>query len=93
MSFTENAFREPDGTTMGFDKAVNSGLSVGVPGTPATWAKAVEKFGTERLGDLLKPAERLAREGIIVDQSLLRPDQGERGAVPDVPGDRARLPP
>ena len=70
MSFTENAFREPDGTTMGFDKAVNSGLSVGVPGTPATWAKAVEKFGTERLGDLLKPAERLAREGIIVDQSF-----------------------
>lgn len=70
MSFTENAFREPDGTTMGFDKAVNSGLSVGVPGTPATWAKAVEKFGTERLGDLLKPAERLAREGIIVDRSF-----------------------
>jgi gamma-glutamyltranspeptidase/glutathione hydrolase len=70
MSFTENAFREPDGTPMDFDKAVNSGLSVGVPGTPATWAKALDLFGTQRLGDLLKPAERLAREGIIVDQSF-----------------------
>ena len=31
---------------------------------------AVERFGTQRLGDLLKPAERLAREGVIVDQSF-----------------------
>ena len=70
MSFNENTFRESDGTPMDFDKAVNSGLSVGAPGTPATWAMAVERFGTQRLGDLLKPAERLAREGVIVDQSF-----------------------
>ncbi|WP_425565405.1 gamma-glutamyltransferase [Pedococcus aerophilus] len=69
-SFTDKAFLNPDGTPVNFDKAVNSGLSVGAPGTPATWAAAVDRFGTRRLGDLLKPAERLAREGIVVDQSF-----------------------
>jgi gamma-glutamyltranspeptidase / glutathione hydrolase len=69
-TFTENAFREADGTPMDFTKAVNSGLSVGVPGSPATWDLAARTFGTRRLGDLLKPAEEIARRGFLVDQTF-----------------------
>jgi gamma-glutamyltranspeptidase/glutathione hydrolase len=83
MSFTENAFRESDGSPMDFDKAVSSGLSVGVPGTPAQWQRALDRFGTMRLGDLLKPAERQARKGITVDQSFhdLTAENEERFAM------------
>ncbi|WP_374208352.1 gamma-glutamyltransferase, partial [Microbacterium sp. Bi128] len=35
---------------------VTSGVSVGVPGTPATWARALDRWGTLNLGDALKPA-------------------------------------
>jgi gamma-glutamyltranspeptidase/glutathione hydrolase len=69
-TFTETTFREPDGTPMDFTKAVNSGLSVGVPGSPATWDRAARTFGTMRLGDLLKPAEEIARRGFVVDQTF-----------------------
>jgi len=48
---------------------VSSGLSVGVPGTPALWDLAARDFGTRRLADLLAPAERLARTGFTVDQT------------------------
>jgi gamma-glutamyltranspeptidase/glutathione hydrolase len=40
-STTENTYR---GLT--FDDAVNGGLSVGVPGTPRTWDKALRRWGT-----------------------------------------------
>jgi gamma-glutamyltranspeptidase / glutathione hydrolase len=69
-TFTENSFREPDGTPMSFTKAVNSGLSVGVPGTPATWDLAARSFGTQSLGALLRPAEDIARRGFVVDQTF-----------------------
>src|SRR6478672_1293089 len=42
-TFTENSFRETDGSPMSFTKAVNSGLSVGVPGSPATWDLAASR--------------------------------------------------
>ena len=69
-TFDANVFREPDGTPMAFTKAVNSGLSVGVPGTPATWAKAANSFGTMSFGDLMKPAEDIAKRGFVVDQTF-----------------------
>jgi gamma-glutamyltranspeptidase / glutathione hydrolase len=69
-TFTETSFREPDGTPMNFSKAVNSGLSVGVPGTPATWDLAARTFGTRPFGDLMKPAEDIARRGFVVDQTF-----------------------
>ncbi|MFE0253911.1 gamma-glutamyltransferase, partial [Streptomyces sp. NPDC059010] len=62
--FTEN------GTAIPFAEAVSSGLSVGTPGTPATWQKALDKWGSQRLGTLLKPAERLARDGFTVDDTF-----------------------
>jgi gamma-glutamyltranspeptidase/glutathione hydrolase len=69
-TFTESSFREPDGSAMDFTKAVNSGLSVGVPGSPATWDLAARTFGTRSLGELLKPAENVARRGFVVDQTF-----------------------
>ena len=53
-----------------FDEAVNSGLSVGVPGTPRTWAEALRRWGTRSLAQALRPAERVARRGFVVDQTF-----------------------
>jgi gamma-glutamyltranspeptidase/glutathione hydrolase len=69
-TFTSTTFTNPDGTPMNFATVVSSGLSVGVPGTPALWEKAVQNFGTRRLSELLKPAERLAAKGFVVDQTF-----------------------
>ena len=55
-------------------RVVNSGLSVGVPGTPATWERAAQRWGTERLGELLKPAERIALRRLRGRPDLPRPD-------------------
>ncbi|MBQ1092962.1 gamma-glutamyltransferase [Streptomyces sp. B93] len=59
-----------DGRPIPFAEAVSSGLSVGVPGTPATWRAALDKWGSRGLGTLLKPAERLARDGFTVDETF-----------------------
>lgn len=65
FSTTEDTYRG-----IPFDEAVTSGLSVGVPGTPETWDKALRKWGTLSLGQALEPAERVARRGFVVDQTF-----------------------
>ncbi|WP_347352550.1 gamma-glutamyltransferase [Intrasporangium sp.] len=69
-SFTPETFRNPDGSAMSFPTVVSSGLSVGVPGTPALWDRALRRFGTWSLSAALKPAENLARRGFVVDQTF-----------------------
>ncbi|MFJ9737620.1 gamma-glutamyltransferase [Streptomyces sp. NPDC101166] len=64
-----NLFQE-NGKPLAFTDAVSSGLAVGTPGTPATWASALDKWGSRKLGTLLKPAERLARDGFTVDDTF-----------------------
>ncbi|MET8957952.1 gamma-glutamyltransferase [Streptomyces sp. NPDC004074] len=59
-----------NGKALAFADAVSSGLSVGTPGTPATWQKALDEWGTERLGRVLEPAERIARRGFTVDDTF-----------------------
>ncbi|MFF6978223.1 gamma-glutamyltransferase [Streptomyces sp. NPDC008343] len=59
-----------NGKAIPFAEAVTSGLSVGTPGTPATWQQALDKWGSKRLGTVLKPAERLARDGFTVDATF-----------------------
>lgn len=49
---------------------VTSGVSVGVPGTPATWQAALDRWGTWSLDEALAPATRLARNGFTVDQTF-----------------------
>ncbi|MDJ1159749.1 gamma-glutamyltransferase [Chelatococcus sp. SYSU_G07232] len=53
-------------------KSRDSGLAVGVPGTVRGLALALEKYGSGKftLADLVAPAERLAREGIAVEEDL-----------------------
>uniref|UniRef100_UPI0004CDA70E gamma-glutamyltransferase n=1 Tax=Streptomyces sp. NRRL S-1896 TaxID=1463893 RepID=UPI0004CDA70E len=56
-----------NGTPIPFEEGVTSGLGVGTPGTPATWERALDSWGSKSLRTLLKPAERLARDGFVVD--------------------------
>lgn len=66
-----DAFIDPaTGTPYPFAAAVSSGLSVGVPGTLATWEEALDRFGSESLRDMLKPAILLATKGFTVDQTF-----------------------
>jgi len=58
------------GVPIPFLDAVTSGLSNGVPGTPATWAKALRQWGTWSLGEALAPGAQLAQRGFVVDQTF-----------------------
>jgi len=82
-TFHEKVFLEPDGTPMDFMTVVNSGLSVGVPGTPATWDAALRTHGTMTLNEILKPAEEIARNGFVVDETFRQDtlDNAERFAM------------
>ncbi|MCA1283523.1 gamma-glutamyltransferase [Saccharopolyspora sp. 7B] len=59
-----------DGEPIPAAEAITSGLGVGVPGTPATWEQALRRWGNEDLGEVLRPAERLARDGFVVDDTF-----------------------
>ena len=67
-----DAFINPKtGRPYGFSPAlVTSGVSVGVPGTLATWQRALRQWGTRSLARSLKPAEALARTGFVVDRTF-----------------------
>jgi gamma-glutamyltranspeptidase/glutathione hydrolase len=66
------AFINPaTGTPYAFNDAVSSGLSVGVPGTLATWEAALEEFGTQSLKEMLKPSILLATRGFRVDETFV----------------------
>lgn len=67
------------GAAIPFDQAVTSGLSVGVPGTPATWQTALDTWGTLSLRDTLAGATRVAERGFVVDQTFV--DQTSANAV------------
>lgn len=49
---------------------VTSGVSVGVPGTPATWERALKRWGTLDLDDALEPAIEVADRGFVVDETF-----------------------
>jgi gamma-glutamyltranspeptidase/glutathione hydrolase len=58
-----------------FPDLVTSGVSVGVPGTLATWQKALNRWGNTDLAAALAPAEALARTGFQVDETFHRQTQ------------------
>lgn len=49
---------------------VTSGVSVGVPGTPATWERALDRWGRRSLAQNLRPAIRIADRGFVVDETF-----------------------
>ncbi|MEU4426936.1 gamma-glutamyltransferase [Actinoplanes sp. NPDC024001] len=70
-SATERLFIDPaDGLPYDFAEARVSGLSVGAPGTVATWESAARKWGTRPLSRLLQPAADLADRGFTVDATF-----------------------
>jgi gamma-glutamyltranspeptidase / glutathione hydrolase len=70
LAMGADAFLDDAGNPLPFDEAVQSGLSVGTPGTPLTWARALEEFGTLSLSEALMGGIRLADEGFVVDETF-----------------------
>ncbi|MEU1485332.1 gamma-glutamyltransferase [Streptomyces sp. NPDC005752] len=74
-----------NGQPIPFNDAVTSGLGVGTPGTPATWEKALDAWGSKPLGRLLEPAERLARDGFVVDDTFRSQTAANEARFADFP--------
>src|SRR5215203_2375570 len=49
---------------------VTSGVSVGTPGTPATWDRALDRWGTWTMAEALAPAVKVASRGFVVDETF-----------------------
>jgi gamma-glutamyltranspeptidase / glutathione hydrolase len=64
---TPGIFLGPDGKP-DIAKSRDSALGIGIPGTPAGLALALEKYGSGKftLADLLRPAIELARDGFVL---------------------------
>ncbi|MCD0481425.1 gamma-glutamyltransferase [Streptacidiphilus sp. ASG 303] len=77
-----------DGRPLPFADAVTSGLSVGVPGTPATWERALRLWGSRPLADVLKPAERIADRGFTVDATFRDQTAANQARFRDFPATR-----
>ncbi|BBH63740.1 gamma-glutamyltranspeptidase [Actinoplanes sp. OR16] len=70
-TMTEKHFIDPvDGLPYDFAEARVSGLSVGAPGTLATWETAARKWGTRSLAAGLRPAATVAERGFPVDATF-----------------------
>jgi len=80
---TPDMFLGPDGKPDA-DKSRNSALGIGVPGTVAGLALALEKYGSGHftLAEIIKPAIDLARDGFVVadDTADTLPDLYRRAA-------------
>ncbi|NTV37821.1 MAG: gamma-glutamyltransferase, partial [Anaerolineales bacterium] len=63
-------FLNPDGSEMDFYKAQSMGIAVGVPGTLLGTATALKNFGTMKLADVMQPAIKMARDGIIISKDF-----------------------
>ncbi|MFL5902777.1 MAG: gamma-glutamyltransferase [Solirubrobacteraceae bacterium] len=77
------------GSALPFNDARFSGLSVGVPGTVASWDEALSKYGTISLSAALRPAIRVARDGFVVDQTFFDQTQQNVDYFDDVPSTAA----
>jgi gamma-glutamyltranspeptidase / glutathione hydrolase len=84
----EDAFRLPNGQPMPFAEAVTSGLSVGVPGTPRTWQRTLDRWGTRSLADVLRPAIQVAEAGFVVDQTFHDQTEANAARFADFPATR-----
>ncbi|MGV9314689.1 gamma-glutamyltransferase [Streptomyces sp. NPDC003691] len=74
-----------NGRPIPFDQGQTSGLGVGTPGTPATWETALRSWGSRPLAPLLKPAERLARQGFAVDATFRAQTEANQARFADFP--------
>jgi gamma-glutamyltranspeptidase/glutathione hydrolase len=77
------------GAPLRFNDARYSGLSAGVPGTVASWDRALRRYGTMSLRKLLKPGIEVAREGFRVDQTFHNQTRDNVDYFDDVPSTEA----
>ncbi len=71
QSMPGTAFTDPaTGQPYPFAQLVTSGKSVGVPGTPATWERALQRWGRKSLASNLQPAITIASRGFVVDETF-----------------------
>ena len=80
---THDAFIDPaTGKPYNFTpELVTSGVSVGVPGTPATWQRGARPLGHAVAGRRrCEPAAALARRGFVVDKTFNAADRRERAS-------------
>jgi gamma-glutamyltranspeptidase / glutathione hydrolase len=64
-------------------------MSVGVPGTLATWAEALDEYGTMSLARTLRAGIRVARDGFLVDQTFFDQTNQNLDYFDDVPATAA----
>ncbi|MCX4696096.1 gamma-glutamyltransferase [Streptomyces sp. NBC_01408] len=83
-----SALFQENGLPIPFAEGQTSGRAVGVPGTPATWKSALDSWGTRPLRQLLKPAEKLAREGFTVDATFRAQTEANEARFRDFPDTR-----
>jgi gamma-glutamyltranspeptidase/glutathione hydrolase len=70
LAMRATSLLDANGDALPLASVMTSGLSVGTPGTPRTWERALEEFGTISLDQALQPATRLARQGFVVDETF-----------------------
>lgn len=87
-SATDQLFVE-NGQPLAFADAVTSGRSVGVPGTAATWQTALDSWGSRSLGEVLRPAEEIARDGFTVDATFNSQTAANQDRFKDFPATAA----
>ena len=68
-----------------FEQVRWSGLSVGVPGTVATWDQALRRYGTMSLRRTLRPGIGVAQRGFEVDQTFFNQTDAAKAWFDDVP--------
>lgn len=68
----QDAFIDPEtGEPYNFTpELVTSGVAVGVPGTLATWQRALDNWGSQSLKKVLHPATQVASRGFVVDETF-----------------------
>jgi gamma-glutamyltranspeptidase / glutathione hydrolase len=82
-SFWEN------GKPLPFDAARFSGISAGIPGTVATWQRALQSYGTWSLAQALEPGIRVATDGFKVDSTFASQTQPNVDLFNDIPSTAA----
>src|SRR4051812_47348684 len=62
-----------------------SGMSVGVPGTPAAWDYLLKHYGTISLGKALRYGEKVATNGFYIDKTFFDQTTGNQNYFDDIP--------
>ena len=77
------------GAPLPFNDARYSGMSAGIPGTPATWDMALRRYGTWSLARALQSGIRAATDGFTVDSTFVSQTEPNVDWFDDIPSTAA----